>query len=182
VDDHFWTTTAFPHPRDRWPLPAAQEAMTANYTAYDDGNDTPGFGACTGSLFIDGSCEPSGIRGLARAAACVAEIDGDGNLMRELLIPVPPTLQQTPQAAEFVAYFMAITQLTAPTTIYTDCKGVQMAADLDIAKAADPRRRYGDILISAGADPEVKRRCTSVKWIRAHRLLSRPRMRMTNGE
>ncbi len=129
----------------------------------------PGMGVSTGSLFIDGSCTVSPIRGLARAGSCVTEIDRQGNVLRELRVPVPQSIRQTAQAAEHVGYFAAVTQLLRRTDFYVDCKGVQVAATGNQGRATGARMKNGGIILAAHAIPERRNLVGAVHWVKAHR-------------
>ena len=76
-----------------------------------DGFDAADFG---GDVYIDGSCFPSAVKGLSRADCAIVEVDKEGFMVRQALMPVPRHFPQTAQAAEYVAYAMAMRITTRP--------------------------------------------------------------------
>ncbi len=169
ASERFWTTGVFPHPDDVYPLPATQDKMIMLCGEGVDEYEGPGLGGSTGFIFTDGSCLTSPIRGLARAGGSATEVDENGIMMRQLLMPVPPTIKQSPQSGEYVGYFGAVSQLQRSTIIFTDCQGMRDAVTGHEHRARDGRRKQAGIVMSAHARPELRRMVKEVKWIKAHR-------------
>ncbi len=71
-----------------------------------EGWEAKGLGGITGEVFIDGSCTSYPIRGLARAGSTAVEVNGEGSAVREYSINIPAAVPQTPQAAEYGAYYL----------------------------------------------------------------------------
>ncbi len=160
----FFTSGLFPHPADLWPLPATEQyAIIRN----GDGNND---GELIKSMFIDGSCTTSPIRGLARAACCAVEVDINGNMVKEATMNIPAEVTQTPQSAEHGGLYLGVSQLRARTDIYTDCLGVKQLAEAGTDKVLDARRKHGaTMLLTRQADPSQWSRCNSLTWVKAHR-------------
>ncbi len=170
--DTFYSTGVFPHPADLWPRPAKDQCVTTaegRGIGVDGDDDEGGLGARTGSIFIDGTCTASPIRGIARAASAAVEIDERGEPIREVCMLVPAAVTQTAQAGEHGGLLLAIGQLIAPTDIYTDCLGVLKAFQGDPARAADARRVHGATMLLMSADPQKRARVRSLQWVKAHR-------------
>ena len=166
--DKFWTTGIFPHPDDICPPPAKGFHLLYGQ-AEGVGEDWNGIGGATGKLVIDGSCDPSPIRGLSRAGCCIVEADGAGRMMKEVLAPIPRHMPQTAQVAEHVAYALSVRLAEADVTIFTDCKGVKEAAQMEFERVTNPRRMNVGISRDTYRDPEQRRRVQEVKWVKAHR-------------
>ncbi len=168
----FYVSGVFPHPSDLWPLPAIDQnvmAMEGRGLDTEESYDDEGLGARTGSIFIDGTCTTSPIRGIARAASSAVEVNEHGVPIREVHMLVPAAVNQTAQAAEHGGLLLGIGQLIVPTDIFTDCLGVQRAFLGDPARAVDAKRVHGATMLQMGADPRKKALVRSLQWIKAHR-------------
>ncbi len=176
--DPFWTTGVIPHPVDLAPQLAAEVEIVVEH-GMQDGEERQartappeGGGADTavgGRVYIDGSAQPSAIDGLARAGACVAEVDDRGRMIKKLTCAVPAHLPQTSQAAEHLAAAIAFRCITRVATVYCDCLGVVKALNDQGGVATFAKRRYGGLLLDTVRDPARRRLCQRVQWIKAHR-------------
>ena len=125
----------------------------------------------SGKVTMDGSCNPSPIRGLSRAGIGIVEVDREGNMVREIISPIPAHLAQTPQVAEYVAYAVAVRSLRRESELITDCMGVRNAAATTPSKTIAGRMKHGGIMLDTFRDPQQLRMVKEVKWVKAHRNL-----------
>ena len=171
--DQFFTKTIFPHVGDMAPRPA--EKMTATYGGLafdinDNGGEGGGAtGGLGGHLYVDGSAGVCPVRGMARAACAVIEVDAEGQLLRSVRVPVPRHLPQTSQAAEYMALACAHQLVTRSATVHSDCKGVADAVVGGPAKWTRPAFKYGGIMLDTLSNPSRSRLIEEVKWVKAHR-------------
>ena len=159
----FWVTAMFPSPLDTAPLPV--NGFQVQEKATDECDEVDNFG---GHVYVDGSCFPSPIKGLARAGCAVIEVSEDGELVRQSLMPVPRHLPQTAQAAEYVAYALAMRIISRPADLAGDCKGVVQMSRAPLQKMLSPRVWYAGIVLDALRHPEQRRR-VETRWVKAHR-------------
>ena len=117
VNYKFWTNGTFPHPVDVAPLPIERFHSTVTEPAIE-GFDSHDFGEY---VYIGGSYYPSAIMGLSKAGCAIVEVDEEGSIVRQALMPIPRHFPQTAQAAENVAYVMAMRILTRKTDLASDC-------------------------------------------------------------
>ncbi len=167
--DLFWTTGVIPHPGDTAPQ-AAEELVVV--VENGDGNRADSDEAITaigGRVYVGGSCQPSKIDGLARAGACVTEVDMEGRMVRKLTCAVPKHLPQTAQAAEHLAPVVAIRCTTRQADMFGDCLGVVKALSAPGGTANFARKRYGGLLLDTASNPERRGLCSSFTWVKAHK-------------
>ena len=87
------------------------------------------------AVYCDGSCKPSLIKGMARAAAAIVEVDKDGKVLEKISGAVPVNLPQTAQAAEQVALALTVRYTKEREAIVSgDCVGVVNMANSTILK------------------------------------------------
>ncbi len=168
----FYCSGVFPHPADLWPLPAQEQNVVAfegRGLGAGDVYDDEGLGARTGSVFIDGTCTSSPVRGIARAACSAVEVDQHGTPIREVQMLIPATIRQTAQAAEHGGLLLGIGQLVAPTDLFTDCLGVQKTFQGDFMRAVDAKKVHGATLLQMNANPSKRSWVRSLQWVKAHR-------------
>ena len=97
-----------------------------------------------GNVFCDGSRKPSFVKGLARAAAAIVDVDKDGKVLYKRSGAVPANLPQTAQAAEQVALALTVrcTQ-KREAVVSRDCAGVVNMANSTILKKLSAKAKYG---------------------------------------
>ncbi len=134
-------------------------------------HSVPGSPLFGGLAYMDGSCVPSTIRGLARAACAVVACGADGRPWKTLQMAVPRHLPQTAQAAEHLAAALSFDSLRGTAELVGDCLGVVKAFLADAKKALAPTRKYAGLVLSSYRFPE-RRRTTAVRWTRAHRKMT----------
>ncbi len=166
----FWTSAIIPHPADATPPPRHDTYCEVERHTSSRGGGTADSDLThlAGRIYVDGSCFPSWIRGLARAACAVVMTSDAGEPLKTLQIPVPRHLPQTSQAAEYLGMAVAYKYATGASELIGDCVNVVRAFTGPARKALAPTRKYAGIVLSAMADP-AKRRCVSVRWTKAHR-------------
>ncbi len=166
----FWTTGIFPHPADVAPLPRADlRCEVEQHGPNEEGVvDPPGSTEVRGRAYVDGSCIPSVIRGLARASCALVTCTAAGVPIKTLQLPVPRHLPQTSQAAEYLIMAVAFEFLRGTTAIVGDCLNVVKAYAADARKALAPTRKYAGLVASSFKNPAARRDAT-VSWTRAHR-------------
>ncbi len=166
----FWTTAIIPHPADVAPPPRD------DFTCHVEHHTPEGREAANdenrqhlkGSLYVDGSCFPSPIRGLARAAMAIRMVSPLGDPIKTLQMAVPRHLPQTAQVAENLSTAVAYQSIRGAADIAGDCLNVVKAFAAPIARALRPSNKYAGLVMSAYAD--IGRwRTTGIRWIRAHR-------------
>ncbi len=169
----FWTTALFPHPADTVPRPRTDlyceverlEGLEAvGGPAAEAGAST----AVTGAVYIDGSCFPSPIRGLARAACSVIMAAVNGDPLKILRLPVPRHLPQTSQAAEHLGMAVAFEGALAPAVLAGDCSNVVNAYKEPVTRALAATKKYAGLVLSSFKDP-TKRDRVEARWVKAHR-------------
>ncbi len=168
----FWTTGIFPHPADRAPRPRSDLycEVERHQEGGDDGAAEGGCADLEGKVYVDGTCRPSAIRGLARAAVSLIKATKDGKPIKTLQIPVPRSLPQTSQAAEFLAMSVGFTCAVGPTELVGDCLGVVNKFTATVSKALSPACKYAGLVLAAFRRPEI-RKTAVVRWTKAHRTL-----------
>ncbi len=192
----FWTTACFPHPGDDWPVPGAviegrwleadagdRDAEEAATTAAagsaaaqpSSGTRDLGHGApdkrFSGRVYGDGSCSPNDIRGLARAAVAIVQVNDWGKLIRAFTFPLPRAFPQTSQASEFVMLAQARRMLEGAAVVYSDCLNVVTAASLTARRALAPGKLYAGINLDRWQVADGDKLISSVKWVKSHRAL-----------
>jgi hypothetical protein len=169
----FWTTAVFPHPADHAPRPRADlHCEVEHHTAQGRADaDDQNRGHVTGRVCVDGSCTPSPIRGLGRAAMALVMQDGEGEPVKTLQLAVPRHLPQTAQAAENLIIAVAFRSIRGAAEVIGDCLNVVRAYTAAAVKALRPTNKYAGIVLDSFRDVE-KRRSTTVRWTRAHRTLT----------
>ena len=85
--------------------------------------------------------------------------------------PVPATLPQTSQAAEFSALVMAISMLEGTAHIFCDCASVVRCWSLGALSAKDHKATYSG-LIQEARQSSLSELVNSVTWDKAHQSLS----------
>ncbi len=132
----------------------------------DDDGSVMGFG---GKIYVDGSCKPHVIRGLARATCAVVEATARGLARRVATAAVPRHLPQTPQAGEYLGMAVAFGLVQRPASIAGDCLNVVRDASRPLRQALGASRMYGGLVLSFARDPDRRRLVSSVRWTKAHR-------------
>ncbi len=123
-----------------------------------------------GRTYIDGSCKPSAIRGLARAS-CSLVVYGDGLVpVKTISMPVPPHLPQTAQAGENLGMALGYLHASGPTNLVGDCLGVVRAFASAALRILAPSRKYAGLALAAFR-PRPKGEVTA-RWTKAHRTLN----------
>ena len=161
--DKFWTTAVFPHPCDLAPPPIS--GFHYEVGGNEETADLDDFG---GHIYVDGSCYPSPVRGMARAGSAIVEVKDDGTPIRYAVLPVPRHLPQTAQAAEHIANAVAMRIITREADVASDCKGVVQTATAPLDKAIATSSFYGGILLDTWRVPEQRQR-VQLRWVPAHR-------------
>ncbi len=169
----FWTTAVFPHPADTVPRPRVDMYCEVERCEGLErvGGPTAEAGAntkVTGSVYIDGSCFPSPIRGLARAACSIVMAAANGDPLKILRLPVPRHLPQTSQAAEHLGMAVAFEGALDPAVLAGDCSNVVNAYKEPVARALAATRKYAGLVLSSFKDLS-KRRKVETRWVKAHR-------------
>ncbi len=166
----FWTTAVMPHPADTAPLP--REDLHCLVEFHDDRLRDEATEAnrvqVSGRCYLDGSCFPSVIRGLARAACSIVMTDEEGRPRKTLQLPVPRYLPQTSQAAENLVMAAACAFTRGPARLIGDSLSVVRMFSAPAARALAPVRKYAGLMLSTFADP-ARRRLVVVRWTKAHR-------------
>ncbi len=168
----FWTTAIFPHPADVMPPPRHDtycEVERHHPRSTEETPHDPDLTCLTGRIYVDGSCFPSWIRGLARAACAIVMAGNSGEPIKTLQIPVPRHLPQTSQAAEYLGMAVAFKYAQGAAELIGDCVNVVRAFTEPARRALAPTRKYAGIVLSALTDPAKRRRVT-VRWTKAHRV------------
>ncbi len=168
--DSFWTTAVVPHPAEEAPPPRADFRCEVEYLAREGGRAAAADGLkdVTGRVYVDGSCQPSTVRGLARAAMALVTADGSGNHGKVLQLPVPRHLPQTAQAAECLVVAVAHDAAKGMVEVIGDCLNVVRAFQQSAARALLPSRKYAGIVLDSFKDL-ARRRMVTVRWTKAHR-------------
>ena len=169
-NDLFWTAGVSPHLEEEWPRPERGYNVTIQRGAVAEEEVFEGL---SGNLFIDGSCVPSGIQGLARAGAAVVQANDAGHTEWALIMAVPEGLGQTSQKAEHLALAMAIGELRGEATIYSDFSNVVRGACNKTKLATDPRSRVAAIHLGSWRDPGKWEWCKEVVKVKAHQDVSK---------
>ncbi len=186
----FWTTAVLPHPADVAPQPrddlymqvevaehrerADAEALAAAREAglQEDGTDHRDVhqrAQLGGKVYFDGSCKPSPIRDVARAACAIVEVDSRGQLVRSLEAVVPRHLPQTAQCAEYLAMTLGYEYVRRAAEFTGDCLGVVRAMGGAARRALAPAARYAGLVLHTYKNPERRRLVHTVRWTKAHR-------------
>ncbi len=168
----FWRTGVFPHPEDDWPRPAAEfdaEIVgdlegSSGLQGWDDPDH--GFG---GDLFTDGSCQHGPVRGLSRAGCSTVQVDGDGNRIRGLRMPVPGHLPQSSQSGEHVGVAMGRRKAVRRSHIRCDCANVVRATNAPMRLALSPGKKYSGLVLDRYTRLGEAAAETEVSWVKAHR-------------
>ncbi len=168
----FWTAGLFPHPADIAPRPRSDLycEVERHRENGEQGAEGEGCADLEGRVYVDGTCKPSAIRGLARAAVSLIKATKEGAPIKTLQLPVPRGLPQTSQAAEFLAMSVGFTCAVGPTELIGDCLGVVNKFTAAVAKALSPACKYAGLVLAAYRRPEI-RRTALVRWTKAHRSL-----------
>ncbi len=122
-----------------------------------------------GLVFFDGSCAPSHIRDLARAACAITEVDQEGNMRRSLEVAVPWELPQTAQCAEHLAMAMGFEYVARESEFVGDCLNVTKVMDGSSRKALAATSKYAGLVLATHKRPEQRRLVHTVRWTKAHR-------------
>jgi ribonuclease HI len=120
-------------------------------------------------VYFDGSCKPSPIRDLARAACAIIEVNRSGVPVRTIEATVPWDLPQTAQCAEHLAMAMGYHHVARQAAFVGDCLNVVRAMDGKSRKALAPTSRYAGLVLATHSHPEKRRLVTEVRWTKAHR-------------
>ncbi len=191
ADDMFWLTAAFPHPADIVPPPCRErfvqvqvfpeaEAACPSAVAYASER---GFANAEereartanqklelgGLLYVDGSCTPSPIRDMARAACSLIEVSEEGDKIRTIEATVPWNLPQTAQCAENLAMAMGFDHVRRRAVFTGDCLNVIHAMNGTSRRALTPTSKYAGLVPSTHKHPERRRLVESVRRTKAHR-------------
>ncbi len=126
-------------------------------------------GALGGRIYVDGSCVPSVIRGLARAACAVVELGAAGLPRRIATAHVPRHLPQTPQAAEYLGLAIGIGVVKRAASIIGDCLNVIRDANRPLSQCLSARRMYGGLVVAFTRDPGCRKLVKDIRWTKAHR-------------
>ncbi len=171
--DTFWVTGLFPHPGDVAPPPrAGWYCEVEHHTSADrDAAAAAGRTSLEGSIYVDGTCKPSPIRGLARAAMSLVTTSQEGRPIRTLQLPLPRHLPQTSQAAEYAVMSLAFDFLSGASTITGDCLNVVRKFTASARRALAPTGKYAGLVLSAFRSPDARRNSV-VRWTRAHRTIT----------
>ncbi len=169
----FCTTAMFPHPADGAPWPRADlycevEHHTAQgITEAGDHNRRH----VSGRVCVDGSCTPSAIRGLGRAATAIIMQSETAEPIKTLQFPVPRHLPLTAQAAENLGVAVAFDCIRGAAEVIGDCLNVVRAFAAGAARALRPTSKYAGLVLDSFRDA-AKKQSTIVRWTRAHRTLT----------
>lgn len=167
ADDPLFSRLAVPHPADMWPRPLDDpvvEVLDGDGQAIcgDDALDV------SGHLFLDGSCAPHVVRGLARAAWALVMVSRIGKVIKVIRGAVTKDLPQTPQAAEFLPAVVAASHAVGPSVIYDDCSAVVNACADTRRVQLQPCRMYAG-LIRAMRAAQGFHHIGNVLKVKAHR-------------
>ncbi len=166
----FWTTALIPHPADV--VPGPRNDMVAEVEYHGERPDQPATAAdrmaIQGRTYVDGSCVPSVVRGLARAAFSIVVYGSHGALEKTIRMPVPPHLPQTSQAAEYLAMATGFTYARGPADVVGDCLNVVRAFVGASRRALSPARKYAGLALAAFREC-ASTRATTARWTKAHR-------------
>ncbi len=168
----FWTTAIMPHPADLAPAPRGGMYCEVERHHEEDaqGREQGDLMRVFGRTYVDGSCKPSPIRGLARAS-CSLVVYGDGSApVKTISMPVPPHLPQTAQAGENLGMALGYLHASGPTDLVGDCLGVVRAFSSAALKILAPSRKYAGLALAAFR-PRPKGEVTA-RWTKAHRTLN----------
>ncbi len=166
----FWTTAILPHPTDLAPPPredflceVEHHTVEGREAATDDNRME-----MKGALYVDGSCFPSPIRGLARASMAIRMVGPAGEPVKTMQLAVPRHLPQTAQVAEHMVTAVAYQHIRGPAQVMGDCLNVVKAFAGPIARALKPTNKYAGIVMSAYNDI-ARWKATGIRWVKAHR-------------
>ncbi len=166
----FWTTAIIPHPVDVAPPPREDVTCLVEHhtlegaAAANDDNRTH----VHGGVYVDGSCFPSPLRGLARAARAIRMVCPLGRPVKTLKMAVPRHLPQTAQVAENLATAVAYRSARGAADIAGDCLNVVRAFAGPVARALRPSNKYARLVVSAYSNIE-QWRSIGIRWVKAHR-------------
>ncbi len=129
-DNIFWVTGFIPHPADIWPRPSDSSDAIFEWSGIGepaaDDRDAYGKPHVKGKIYIDGSCTSNVFSELRRAASSIVQWSYAAPGGWKVHYPVPRTLPQTPQAAEYVA--LGLTRMVADKSsksdVASDCANV----------------------------------------------------------
>ena len=88
--------------------------------------------------------------------------------MRQALVPIPRHLPQTAQAAEYVAYAVAMRLVERRASLASDCKRVVKMGNAPIEKAISSKAAYAGLLLDTSRWPFQRDR-VDLRWVPAHR-------------
>ncbi len=166
----FWTTALFPHPADV--VPGPRNDLVAEVEYHGTRPEQPAHAAermvVQGRTYVDGSCVPSVVRGLARAAFSIVVYGSRGVPEKTIRMPVPPHLPQTSQAAEYLAMATGFTYARGPAEVIGDCLNVVRAFASASRRALSPARKYAGLVLAAFRDC-ASTKTTTTRWTKAHR-------------
>ncbi len=150
-------------------LTAQFERVSRSTEGEEDMEGANGWANLGDRLYVDGSAEPSAIRGLERAGSAIVEDDGHGNPSKIVRIAVPRHLPQTAQSAEYVAMASVYQFANRAAEAVGDCLGVVKAMGAKPHASLAARKKYGGIVLSTWAQPHQRELVRSVRWTKAHR-------------
>ncbi len=168
--DAFWTTAVVPHPAEEAPPPRADLLCEVEHLTREgkENSTVDNLRDIGGRVYVDGSCQPSTVRGLARAAMALVTADDAGAHTKVLQLPVPRHLPQTAQAAETLVMAVAHDSARGALEVIGDCLNVIRAYQQTAARALLPGRKYAGVVLDSFKDL-ARRRLISTRWTRAHR-------------
>ncbi len=189
--DSFWTTAAFPHPADVAPPPTPQRYVQVEVFPEAERASEPAMAAARlnghveaghadprtpdqkaqlgGRVYFDGSCRPSPIRDLARAACSIVEVNDGGDPIRTIEATVPWDLPQSAQCAENLAIAMGFGYVRREAEFVGDCLNVVRTMGDGSGRALKPSNRYAGLVLATHSDPARRRLVRQVRWTKAHR-------------
>ncbi len=186
----FMTTALIPHPADVAPPPRSDLFMQVEVNADreradpealaaaradglgehgDDGRGVHQRAKLGGLVYFDGSCLPSPIRDMARAACSIVEVTRDGEIIRTLAAVVPWHLPQTGQCAERLAMSLGYRYVCRAAQFIGDCIGVVRAMGGKARRAIVQGAKYAGLVLDTHRAPERRQLVHTVRWTKAHR-------------
>ena len=117
-----------------------------------------------GTLFADGHCSRTGVRGLDRASWAVVEVNESAEVTACFFGAVSRAYPQTPQAAEYFAAVYAARAAAGPALLHDDCQNVVNDFGRPREQWLDEKRAYAGLMrIASEHDPYGELEVSKVK-------------------
>ena len=94
-----------------------------------------------GHVMVDGSADRHVVKDCGRAGWGVVQVDDEGHFIAGAWGPVPASLPQTPQAAEFSGLTVAAMLINGASTVGSDCMNVVRSWNRGVTAANELKER-----------------------------------------